>query len=409
MYWPPAGGAGVQRPLKFATHLPALGIETHVLAPDDSKWIHRDEELQAPTQAWVHRARYVGPKGRRPAEELHGAGALERATKMALLTYRRVLVPDENVTWTTTAIPAAIRIIRAEGIDAIVTTSPPNSVHLIGAAAKRATGVRWVADVRDSMLRNADRPVERLAARAKERTQETIARLIARYADATVVVADSYADEIGSLSPRGPVSVVPNGADFDDFAGIDYRPNGRFRVTHTGAMFGKRDPRPFLTAFARADLDRSVARFVGDFRQADREWVEELELGERLEVHPYVPRRQSLEFQRDSEALLLLMPEVPGRGSGVIAAKVFEYLAAERPIIAAVPPDGATADFVREAGAGTVVPPDDVDAIEAALRDLHARWSAGSLDGTPLAPELRTKLDRRTRAEEFARVLRDVT
>ena len=64
MYWPPAGGAGVQRPLKFATHLPALGIETHVLAPDDPKWIHRDEELQAPTQAWVHRARYVGPSGR---------------------------------------------------------------------------------------------------------------------------------------------------------------------------------------------------------------------------------------------------------------------------------------------------------------------------------------------------------
>ena len=95
MYWPPAGGAGVQRPLKFATHLPALGIETHVLAPDDPKWIHRDDELVSPTQAWVHRARYVGPKGRRPAEELHGAGALERAAKMALLTYRRVLVPDE--------------------------------------------------------------------------------------------------------------------------------------------------------------------------------------------------------------------------------------------------------------------------------------------------------------------------
>src|SRR5829696_4060481 len=99
LYFPPAGGAGVQRPLKFATHLPGLGIETHVLAPDDPKWVHRDEELISPTQAWVHRARYVGPKGRRPAEELHGAGALERTAKMALLTYRRVLVPDENVTW----------------------------------------------------------------------------------------------------------------------------------------------------------------------------------------------------------------------------------------------------------------------------------------------------------------------
>ena len=72
LYFPPAGGGGVQRPLKFATHLPELGIETHVLAPDDPKWVHRDDELQPPTQAWIHRARYVGPEGRRPAEELHG-------------------------------------------------------------------------------------------------------------------------------------------------------------------------------------------------------------------------------------------------------------------------------------------------------------------------------------------------
>jgi glycosyltransferase involved in cell wall biosynthesis len=102
------------------------------------------------------------------------------------------------------------------------------------------------------------------------------------------------------------------------------------------------------------------------------------------------------------------MPEVPGRGSGVIAAKVFEYLAAERPIIAAVPPDGATAAFVRDAEAGVIVAPDDADAMEAALRDLHARWQIGALEGTPLSPELRTKLDRRTRAEELARILRDV-
>src|SRR5438046_7359109 len=72
LYFPPAGGGGVQRPLKFASHLPALGIETHVLAPDDPKWLHEDADLPLPTQAWVHRARYVGPRGRRLADELHG-------------------------------------------------------------------------------------------------------------------------------------------------------------------------------------------------------------------------------------------------------------------------------------------------------------------------------------------------
>src|SRR5207237_889376 len=79
LYFPPAGGGGVQRPLKFATHLPALGIETHVLAPHDPKWIHRDDELAPPTQAWVHRARYFGPNGRKPADELHGRTGVDGA------------------------------------------------------------------------------------------------------------------------------------------------------------------------------------------------------------------------------------------------------------------------------------------------------------------------------------------
>ena len=142
MYFPPAGGGGVQRSLKLAQYLPALGIETHVLAPDDPKWVHRDPELRVPTQAWVHRARYVGPRARKPAEELRAVEGLERALLQAQVTARRLLLPDASVTWNLTAIPAAIRIARREGIDVVITTSPPGSVHLVGAAVQRATGVR---------------------------------------------------------------------------------------------------------------------------------------------------------------------------------------------------------------------------------------------------------------------------
>src|SRR5262249_45217664 len=150
-------------------------------------------------------------------------------------------------------------------------------------------------------------------------------------------------------------------------------------------FFGKRDPRPFLSALAGAE-DDIVARFVGDFRPADREWAETLSLGDRLELIPYAPRRRSLELQRDSDALPLLVPEAGGRGRGVLSGKVFEYLAAERPILAAVPPDGAAAALMRETGAGTVVPPDDVEAIHAALADLRSRWRAGRLNGAALSP-----------------------
>jgi glycosyltransferase involved in cell wall biosynthesis len=406
LYFPPAGGAGVQRPLKFATHLPALGIGTHVLAPEDPKWVHRDEELAPPTQAWVHRVRYVGPKGRLPAEELHGLQGLERAGRKAALAFRRTLVPDENVSWNLTAVPAAIRIVRREGIDVVVTTSPPSSVHLVGAAVKRATGARWIADLRDSVIANPHRRVESRLVRAKEATGQGVARLVARYADAVSAVTAPIADELRALGARR-VTAIGNGCDFEDFAGLEYRRGERFRLTHTGSFFGRRSPRAVLEALAGADAE-IVARFVGDFRASDREWARRLDLEGRLELLPYLPRRQVLQLQRDSEALLLLIPESGGRGRAVLSAKVFEYLAAERPILAAVPPDGAAADLIRETGTGIVVPPDDVDGIREALLRMEGDWRAGTLDGAPLAPAMRERLSRRARAEELAALIREL-
>jgi glycosyltransferase involved in cell wall biosynthesis len=408
MYFPPAGGGGVQRPLKFATHLPALGIETHVLAPDDPKWLHSDPGLAPPTQAWIHRARYLGPRARRLADELHGRRGLDRISRQARSLSRRVLVPDENVAWNLTAIPAAVRIVRSQGIDVVLTTSPPNSVHLIGAAVKRTSGVRWVADLRDSIASHPHRRVERRSVRAKEKVSESVARLVARQADVIVAASEAIAAEAEGLEPAGVVTTILNGADFDDFAGLRYRRGERFRITHTGSFFGKRDPRPFLTALAESGLD-VVARFVGDFRVADREWAESLGLGDRLELHPYVSRREALALQRDSDALLLLIPDAGGRGQGVLSGKVFEYLAAERPILAAVPPDGAAAELIRETGAGLVAAPDDVAALTAALTELHSSWQGGTLDGTPLSAEDRERLGRGARVEELADVLRGLS
>jgi len=408
LYFPPAGGGGVQRPLKFASHLPALGIETHVLAPDDPKWLHEDADLPLPTQAWVHRARYVGPRGRRLADELHGRSGVDLAVRRAATVGRRLLVPDENVTWNATAIPKAISIVRSEGIDVVLTTSPPASVHLVGAAVQAATGAKWVADLRDSLLAHPHRRADSLAVRAKEQASRGVAALVARRADAVVTAAEAISVEARSLDPRGRVITIENGCDFDDFAGLEHVRSDLFRLTHTGSFFGRRDPRPFLRALADSGLEDVRVRFVGDFRPGDREFVEELDLRDRVEIIPYVPRRRSLELQRESEALLLLIPEAGGRGRGVLSGKVFEYIAAERPILAIVPADGAAARLIDETGVGVVVAPDDVDGIREALTALHARWRAGELDGPPLSAEWRDKLSRGRRVEQLADVLRSL-
>jgi glycosyltransferase involved in cell wall biosynthesis len=407
MYFPPAGGGGVQRSLKLAQYLPALGIETHVLAPEDPKWVHRDPVLHIPTQAWIHRVRYVGPRARKPAEDLRRAEGLDRALVQAQVTARRLLVPDASVTWNLTAIPAAIRIARREGIDVVITTSPPGSIHFVGAAVQRASGTRWLADLRDPIVEHQHRRADTAATRARQAVNEQLARLVSRRADAISCVSDAIAEEVRGLTARGIVRTIANGCDFDDFAGLEYTPASRFRITHTGSFFGRRDPRPFLQALHDAEID-AVARFVGDFRSSDAEWAESLGLGDHLQLVEYAPRAESLRLQRDSEALLLLVPDADGRGKGVLSGKVFEYIAAGRPILAVVPPDGAAADLIRETGTGVVVAPHDVEGMRDALVELHARFVDGGLASVQLAKRDEVRLSRQARVEEMAALLRAV-
>ncbi|MBD0289705.1 MAG: glycosyltransferase family 4 protein [Thermoleophilia bacterium] len=398
LYFPPAGGPGVQRPLKLASHLSELGFDVHVLAPDDPKWLHRDPTLRPPPRVRVHRARNIGPRARAPAEELYGRRGLDRLRRKAGITFRALLVPDGSVLWNVTAIPAALRIVRREAIDVVLTTSPPASVHLVGAAVRAWTGARWVADLRDAIVGFAHR-------RREIRGERPLARLVGRRADAVVAASEGVAESMRRLLPGVTVHVVENGCDFDDFHGLRYSPGERLRITHTGSFSGRRSPRPFLEALARTD-GSAVVRFVGGFPQRDREWVEANGLRECVEAIPFVPRREALALQRDSEVLLLLIPEAAGRGRAVLTAKVFEYLAAERPILALVPPDGHAAELVRSTGAGLVVAPDDVGGIAAALVELERRWRAGALEASPLSPDLRARLDRRARVAELAELLR---
>jgi len=113
-------------------------------------------------------------------------------------------------------------------------------------------------------------------------------------------------------------------------------------------------------------------------------------------------------LQRDSEALLLLIPEAGGRGKGVLSGKVFEYLAAERPILAAVPPEGAAATLIEEVGAGVVAAPDDVDALTGALNGLVARWREGTLNAIELSANDRRRVSRAARVEDLAELLQEL-
>jgi len=400
MYFPPAGGAGVRRPLKLAGQLAELGHEMHVLAPDDPKWLYRDDSLAVPPGVTVHRVKNVGPRARLRADELHGAKPLDKLGVRATTTFRRVLVPDASVLWHVTAGPAAVRLVKKLGIDVVVTTSPPISVNLTGLTTKRWTGVPWVADLRDSFV-SPDR-------RRHVRGEKLLGRRVAQRADAIVTATHGIEDEIRALEPSGKVVTIENGCDFEDFEGLEYRRGERFRMTHTGSFVSRRDARPFFEALARAANGDTRARFVGGLRAADKPYVESLGLGDTLDVVPFRPHNEVTKLQRDSDVNLLLLAAAGAAGRKILSAKVFEYLAAGRPILAVVPPDGEAAALIRETGAGPVVAPDDVDGIATAIASLETRWRKDMLPPVELTEAQRAKLSRRERAERLAALLEEV-
>ena len=136
---------------------------------------------------------------------------------------------------------------------------------------KRATGVRWVADLRDPLAGHPHRDISRLLVSAKEQGQQGVAALVARNADAIVAVSEAITRRCCARAPRGPVVTIAKRRRLRRLRRASLRPAERFRITHAGSFFGQRDPRPFLTALAR--VDGVLARFVGDFRTADRDWA----------------------------------------------------------------------------------------------------------------------------------------
>jgi glycosyltransferase involved in cell wall biosynthesis len=415
-YFPPAGGGGVQRTLKFCRDLPEFGVEVDVLAPSDPKWFALDEPLMAaiPAATTVHRTRFLGPRSSFRGEALRDAHGLRRMAVHARYVYERALVPDKALPWAATAVPAAVGIVRRRRIDAIMTTSPPASVHLIGAAVAAATRKPWLADLRDSWLDHPHRTYESRGMRAKRAVERRMARTVARRADALVAVTEAIADELRGLDPSAPgkTRVIGHGVDLSDFDGLAHTPASRFTLVHTGAFFGQRSPRPFLTGLRdllvrRPDLDgRVLVRFVGDMRASDRAWACDLGIDGAWEETGFVPFRESIAAQRSADALLLLIPHAGGRGDTVTSGKVFEYLAARRPVLAAVPPKGVAAGLLRAAGAGEAVDPEDSAAQSRALEALIDRRHAGGLPDNDLPTDLAEQMSRRARAGELADVLR---
>lgn len=367
-FFPPLGGAGVQRTLKFVKYLPEHGFAPTVITTRSRRYEVHDESLAAEIPPGTPVLRTVDL----PLPTI-AAGVLRRLGLRRLAEV--VAWPDICLGWAVAATWRAWRAIRRERPDVILTTAPPWSAHLAGWALHRLTGVPWVADFRDPWAGNDAASGEAALRRAMTQAAE---RGIAHDAAGIVTVAD-YFRIAGVPADDGRRLTIPNGVDEDDADGVAPPDGDRdsFRLSYVGSIYGDRDCAPVLAA-----LRRLIDRGAIDPRRFELRVVGNVMLP-RFEADApvplvrtgYVDHRQALAEMRASSALLLYVAP----GSLAPSGKLFEYLATERPILCVARPENLAFRLVEEWSAGRAAAPWDAAGIEAAIADLYGRWAAGEL------------------------------
>lgn len=423
-YFPPSGGAGVQRILKWTKYLRDFGVEPVVLTVEAGAYPRLDPTLldDVPAGVAVHRTPTLDPfglyarlTGRTRQEAVNettghigeGDSVVER---LARWVRGNLFIPDARVGWVPFAVARGRRLAAAGEVDAVLTSGPPHSVHLTGWGLQRLTGCPWIADLRDPWtdISYYDELPRAAAAVALDRALE---RAVLRHADAVVTVSPAWRDLLRAKVARAPGAfhVIHNGFDPADFEEGPAPPD-RFVLAHVGSLYGSRSPEALWEALARLHEQGAVPRLrlrlVGRVGEDVLATLAAYGLEPILEHVPYRPHREAtLEMQRAT--LLLLTMEGAQHYQGLITGKLYEYLAAGRSVLALGPPDGDAAALLRETDAGAVLPSDDTAAIVAYLREQYERWERGeALDGA--SAEAAAPYSRRVQAGEVAALARAV-
>ncbi|MEM6782753.1 MAG: glycosyltransferase [Bacteroidota bacterium] len=399
-YFPPSGGPGVQRVLKFVKYLPTLGWHPTVLTVEAGAYPSYDPTLSSdiPAGIKVYRTRALDPFGvyaratGKTKSDAVTVGAIAQTPSLierwARFVRANIFVPDARVGWVPFAARKGTQLVktaRAEGYPyaAVLTSGPPHSGHLIGRAVHRATGTPWVADFRDPWARHAlaDMLPMTAAATALDRRIE---RSVLQEATRLVTVSPSWQRHLARQAGRSEsdVVVVHNGFDAADFAYAHAgAPERTFTLTHVGSLYTTRDPLALWDALAdlRAEgaIPRLRVRLLGSVAPSVRTSLAARGLDAITDIEPYVPHEDAIKAMH-AATLLLLTIERFVLDHGMITGKLYEYLAAGQPVLALGPVGGDAEALLHQTRGGTLLARDDGAGVAALVRRHYASWDAGT-------------------------------
>lgn len=387
-YWPPAGGPGVQRWLKFAKYLPDFGIQPVVYTPENPTYPLLDSSLVKEvadhiivvTNPIKEPYGFAGLLSKKGTKNL-SSGIIPQQRKQSIMDKTMLwvrgnfFIPDARIGWVKPSVSFLEKYIAENNIECIITTGPPHSLHLIGMELKKRLPIRWIADFRDPWTTIGYHKELKLNAAARKKHQQLELDVL-KQADQITVTSFSTKEEFAAKTTK-PITVITNGYDVEH---LEKRAmDSAFTLAHIGSFLSHRNPRVLwkaLNELRKENPDFKAAfqfKLIGKVSQDILDALSEFKLDDCTVNMGYLSHEEALVQQRVSQVLLLV--EIDSEETkAIIPGKLFEYMAAERPILA-IGPEGA--DFFRiitETNTGRTALYDEKDHIKEVLLDYFSKY-----------------------------------
>lgn len=384
-YWPPSGGAGVQRWLKFVKYLREFGWEPIIYTAENAEMPVIDSSLEKdiPTNTTVIKTKIWEPYsfyktfiGKKQNEKINASFLSESkkpsfTEKISVWIRGNFFIPDARKFWIKPSVQFLNDYLKNNPVDAVISSGPPHSMHLIALGIKKNfPSVKWIADFRDPWT-NIDFYKELMLSSSSDKKHKRLEKEVLKHADSVVSIGNGMNEEFKQILGANPekFSVITNGYDEDDLFKGSLEKDKKFSIAHIGTLVKSRNPDTLwkvLKALTETNSDfknQLEIKLVGkvDFYVMER--IKHYGLNDYIKKIDYLPHNEVIKEQQKSKVLLLLVNNTPNAKS-ILTGKIFEYLAANVPILAIGPTDGDLAAILKQTKSGLISDFDNENALK---------------------------------------------
>ena len=396
-YWPPSGGAGVQRWLKFVKYLRFFGWEPVIYTPSNPEYPELDSSLEKDVPEGVEVIRYPiwepysfykRVSGKRKEEKIQAAFLSEKkvnplAEKGSVWIRGNLFIPDARMFWIRPSVRFLKKKLTGYDIDLVISSGPPHSMHLIAMKVAGFLGKPWLADFRDPWT-GIDFYEDLALTRYADRRHRRLELGVLRTATAVTVISPTMATDLERIHPR-KYEVITNGYDPDDMAGPGMaQPDDKFSIAYIGTLTASRNLKVIWSALSQLiseneDFRNDLRiRLVGKVDYTATETIRSFGLEDFVIRTGYLPHEEVVKVQRNAGVLLLLINDTPNARC-ILPGKFFEYMASRRPILCIGPGDGDAAKILQGTGAGLNSGYDDIGGTKSNILSLYHLFKEGRL------------------------------